>query len=97
MSTEKKKFGSKSEFVKKQPKSATAAEVVAKAKEAGIELSTAYVYAIRSNSGKAAKPSPKSAKTPFRSIQEYVLRVGSDRALSEVQGAIRAVESRLGL
>jgi hypothetical protein len=61
----------KSDFVRSQPNDLTAAQVVAKAKEAGLTITSALVYKVRSveaaKGSKAAKPGrigrpPKAAK-----------------------------------
>ena len=51
--------GSKAEFVRGLPASMTAAQVVAKAKEAGLSLSQNYVYKLRSDSGRKVRKSSK--------------------------------------
>ena len=45
---------SKAAFVRRLSRSLTAKQVVQKAKAAGIKLSTAYVYVLRSKAGGAA-------------------------------------------
>jgi hypothetical protein len=57
----------KSQFVRDQSPSLSAAEVVEKAKAKGIELTTAFVYSIRSQAkskAKGAKPGPKPGRPP---------------------------------
>jgi hypothetical protein len=59
-----KKDASKAEFVRGLPEDMPAKNVVEKAKEAGLKLSTAYVYVIRSQArtgGKKSSPSSDGA------------------------------------
>ena len=51
----------KSEFIRSQPESLTAAEIVAKAKEAGIKLSGNLVYMVRGANGSAKKTVAKKS------------------------------------
>jgi hypothetical protein len=65
------KAPSKTAFVKSLPPSMSGADVVKKAKEAGIEISLAYVYGIRSRTtpkrgAKAATPSLPAKRGPGR-------------------------------
>lgn len=54
-----KKDASKAEFVRSLPDTMPAKQVLEKAKEAGLKLSTAYVYVIRSQ----ARTGPKKASS----------------------------------
>ncbi len=63
----KKKGLNKSDFVRSQPSTLSAAEIVAKAKQAGMRISTGLVYVIRSNqrakgSGKARQRAPAAGR-----------------------------------
>jgi hypothetical protein len=58
----KKTTVSKSDFIRKQPASLSAAEVVAKAKASGIKLTSQLVYNVRGSS-KAKKGTPKRTST----------------------------------
>ncbi|MFI5297132.1 MAG: hypothetical protein ACHREM_03460 [Polyangiales bacterium] len=64
-------FGSKRAFVESLPRTTPASEVVAAAKKAGVELTTQYVYVIRSKpgskgaaKGKPGRPNGSKNKTP---------------------------------
>jgi len=70
---------SKSEFIRKQPAALSAAEVVAKAKVAGIKLAPQLVYNVRGSSkakrGAAKKAAPKKAapkRPPAMSKADFV-------------------------
>lgn len=54
----KPKFGAKSEFVRSIDRAVPAQEVVALARQQGIELTTGFVYNIRSSSSGRMKVSP---------------------------------------
>ena len=55
-----KKEGTKADFVRALPESMPAKEIVEKAKDAGLKLTTAYVYVIRSQARTGTKKKPKS-------------------------------------
>jgi len=56
-----KKDASKAEFVRGLPQNMPAKQVVEKAKEAGLKLTTAYVYVIRSQARTGGKKSSAAA------------------------------------
>jgi hypothetical protein len=58
--TPKKPTLNKSDFIRQQPSSLSAAEVVAKAKAAGLNFAPVLVYKVR---GRAKSKTPKAAKT----------------------------------
>ncbi len=65
--TSPKKPVNKTKFVRSLPKTMPGAEVVKKAKEAGIDISLAYVYGIRSKShARKRKSAPGSPIPPAR-------------------------------
>jgi hypothetical protein len=86
---------SKASFVRSLPRSLTAKEVVKKAKAAGIKLSTAYVYVLRSKAGggskaKGRKPGrPKQGGIEQRFV-DLALEVGIGRA-AELLARVRSV------
>lgn len=82
---------SKAAFVRSLSKTLTAKEVVAKAKAAGIKLSTAYVYVLRSKSSgpKRGKPGPKPKGDLDQQFLSVALDLGIGRA-SELLGKIRS-------
>ncbi len=55
-----KQEGTKADFVRALPESMPAKEIVEKAKDAGLELTTAYVYVIRSQARTGPKKKPKT-------------------------------------
>src|SRR4051812_30080258 len=57
----KKSSVSKAEFVRSLPPSLPAREVIAKAKAAGLSLSSAYVYVLRSSNKKRGAKGAKSS------------------------------------
>jgi hypothetical protein len=91
----------KSAYVRSLPPSMSAKDVVNKAKEAGIKLTEAYVYTIRSSSKRAggrrgATPGrpgrPTNASSQDTRFRELALGIGLDRAkalLSEMEGKLR--------
>jgi hypothetical protein len=56
-----KKDASKAEFVRGLPETMPAKQVIEKAKEAGLKLTTAYVYVIRSQARTGGKKPPSSS------------------------------------
>lgn len=89
----KGKVESKAAFVRGLPRAMKASAVVAKAKAAGLKLSTAYVYAIRSAGSKkgAKRAATKSdGRATSRGGAEDLLRsvaaeVGLSRAIALLQ------------
>lgn len=75
----------KVEFVQSLPSDTPATQVVAKAKERGMKLSTQYVYVIRSKAGKgkAGQRAPQrraSGSQAERSFATLVLELGFARS-----------------
>jgi len=94
---------SKSDFIRGLPRDTPAKEVVAKAKEAGMALTEAYVYAVRSASkgsgakakraAKAASPAPKATrgrKSAGGDAVREILRIAISSAGIDGAGAILA-------
>ncbi len=99
--------GAKSAFVKSQPHSMPAKEVVAKAKEAGILLNEKYVYNVRSTSGTARRAGPGRPGRPPKAggalgrtaedlLQAVAAEIGLSRAISLLQQRQQVVRSVLG-
>lgn len=78
-----KKDATKAEFVRALPASMPAKEVVEKAKEAGLKLTTAYVYVIRSQArtGGAKKPAP-AAPHVSKDAEARLIGVASELGLT---------------
>lgn len=93
MTTKKPEKGTKVAFIKQQPATMSAADVVAAAKKAGLTITTGYVYVVRSGAG-AKKAAPTNVKA-FKSLQEYVLRVGTDRAQRELDEIVQRFDRAL--
>lgn len=88
---------SKASFVRSLPRTLTAKEVVQRAKAAGMSLSTAYVYVLRSKAAggskpKGLKPGPKPKGGLEHQFVNLVLDVGIARA-SELLGRVRRVSN----
>jgi hypothetical protein len=84
-----KKDASKAEFVRGLPENMPAKHVVEKAKEAGLKLTTAYVYVIRSQARTGGKKSSPSAGAP---------RVAKDAPHSApMEAKLIAAASEIGL
>jgi hypothetical protein len=88
---------SKASFVRSLPRSLSAKEVVAKAKAAGVKLSTAYVYVLRSKAGTTkGKPGRKPRAMNGNAEEQFVtlaLDIGIGRTaelLGNVRNAARA-------
>jgi hypothetical protein len=77
-----KKDASKAEFVRSLPQGLPAKEVVDKAKEAGLKISTAYVYVIRSQARTGGKKSASAA---------------APRASKDAEARLVAAASEIGL
>jgi hypothetical protein len=88
-------YGSKTAFIRSQPATMSAAELVAKAKAAGITLSMAQVYTARSQTKTATKT--KASTGNLLDLRAYVIRVGTDKAQENLQAAIKDVQARAGL
>jgi hypothetical protein len=103
-----KRSVNKSEFVRNLPASMSAREVVAKAKEAGIDIGEKHVHAIRSlarrNVGSAAAAAPRRRGRPPRAAAAAVVVNGGatnngsvERQLAEMvlDHGMRRIESAL--
>ena len=79
-----KKDASKAEFVRGLPQNMPAKQVVEKAKEAGLKLTTAYVYVIRSqarNGGKSASAAPRPSKDAEAKLIAAASEIGLSRSI----------------
>lgn len=81
----------KTAFVKAQPASLTAKEVIAKGKSAGVELTEKAVYAIRYEAKRAAKKKSQSKGS------SKLTHVRSSKRASGVEDLLRAAASEIGL
>jgi hypothetical protein len=84
-----KKDASKAEFVRGLTEALPAKEVVEKAKEAGLKLTTAYVYVIRSQARTGSKKSNGAAPTRRPASKDAEARLIA--AASEI-GLTRSIE-----
>src|SRR6185436_12046667 len=85
----------KSAWIRSQPASMTANEVVAKAKGRGIKLSPAFVYVVRANS-KSKKNKPAGARRgPRRPRKNAAPAMAS--AHEGAEGLLRAAAAEVGL
>ena len=85
---------SKSDFIRSQPATMSASEVVAKAKGMGVKLAPAFVYQVRGRtSAKAAKSksggvvAPKSSETPAVSKADFIRSLAKSSAKEVVTKA----------
>lgn len=83
----------KASFVLSLPRSMSAKEVLAKGKAAGIELSAAHVYAIRSSAKSKGKKSALGARTTNHVAGTSV----SHKIGHSAEDLLRAVAAELGL
>ena len=94
-----KKEGSqtKTEFVRALPPTMPAKEVVEKAKDAGLKLSAAYVYVIRSQgrtgNGKAKAAAP--SKSSNKGAEARLLAAAGELGLSRSIEVLQAEKARL--
>ena len=77
-----KKDASKAEFVRGLPQNMPAKQVVEKAKEAGLKLTTAYVYVIRSQARTGGKKSSAAAPKPSKDAESKLIAAASEIGLS---------------
>lgn len=101
------KTTSKSAFVRSLPKGTSAKDAVAKAKAAGIDLSEAYFYAIRSSDRVSAKKKAKAAPAKIvratapaaggasleTNFRKLVLDLGLARAKSLIEEVERGLQA----
>lgn len=76
---------SKADFIRSQPPHMTAAEVVAKAAQDGIEISADYVYLIRSASRRRAPAGQRRLRAEFRRLVLELGLVEARRLLEEIE------------
>jgi hypothetical protein len=77
-----KKDASKAEFVRGLPQTMPAKQVVEKAKEAGLKLTTAYVYVIRSQARTGGKKSATASPRPSKDAEAKLIAAASEIGLS---------------
>src|SRR5580765_3940178 len=78
-----KKDASKAEFVRGLPQNMPAKQVVEKAKEAGLKLTTAYVYVIRSQARTGGKKSASNgAPRPSKDAEAKLIAAASEIGLT---------------
>ena len=84
----------KQAFILAQPREMHAADVVAAAKKVGLDISKGYVITARSNARRAStrqqavkrgRPQLPAGGASFRTLGEYAMRVGIDRARAELK------------
>lgn len=94
-----KKEASKAEFVRSLPVSMPAKQVVDRAKEAGLELSPAYVYVIRSQArtGGAKGAAKSSGASSNGATTDGPTSGGGPRVSKDVEARLVAVASEIGL
>jgi hypothetical protein len=94
---------SKSDFVRQQPSTLTAPEVVKKAKAAGIKLSTQLVYVVRGRASgkgkKSAGPGRSGPSTSGKTTSKaaFVRGLPASTAASEVVRQAKAAGIKLGV
>ncbi len=86
-----KKDASKAEFVRALPETMPAKQVVEKAKDAGLKISTAYVYVIRSQ----ARVGPKKPSSSANGSSSP--RAPAPRAPKDAEARLIAAASEIGL
>ena len=95
----KEKAQSKAAYVRSLPRSMKASQVVAKAKAAGIKLTTAYVYAIRSDASAAKKSKKPAAVAPAgtrsHSAEDLLRSVAAEVGLSRAITLLQAEHDRV--
>ena len=104
--TSTKKHTTKAAFVRSLPATMSAAEVVAEAQKAGIKISAAHVYVIRSNANKSIKrENGRSRRTSGRptaaaprsgleqQLEALIMDLGFARA-EQLLGSIRKAARR---
>ena len=78
-----KKDATKADFVRALPATMPAKEVVDKAKEAGLKLTTAYVYVIRSQARTGgAKRDPEAAPRVSKDAESRLVAIASELGLT---------------
>ena len=93
-----KQSGTKAAFVRSLPDAMPAKEVVEKAKEAGLKLTSAYVYVIRSQArGGGQKKEPKNGAAPRASKDAHarLIAAASELGISRSIDLLAAEKARL--
>lgn len=89
----KPKFGAKADFVRAQPASMSAKEVVEAAKKAGLVMTENHVYNVRS-AAKKAGPSKRSNVTPRKAATG---KAGATPKSGGLEAQLRSAIAELGL
>ena len=84
----------KTAWVKSQPATLTAKEVVEKAKSQGIQLTDKYVWVIRS-SAKSKGTTGKSTKSSSTSVEDLLRAAASEIGLSRAIAILQAQQASL--
>ena len=93
-----KKDASKAEFVRGLPASMPAKEVVEKAKEASLKLTTAYVYVIRSQARTGTKKKSSAsngAPRPSKDAEARLIAAASELGLKRSIAVLEAEKERI--
>jgi hypothetical protein len=94
-----KKEASKADFVRALPAALPAKEVVDKAKEAGLKLTTAYVYVIRSQARTGKKKSSSSsaphAPRPSKDAEARLVAAASEIGLTRSIALLQREKERV--
>jgi hypothetical protein len=99
--TATKSTANKSEFIRKLPNDLPAAEVVKRAKAAGITLNAGLVYAVRSNErhktdSKAGTPRAVAASSgSLRTQEAQFVNLALDLGLARAEGLLASLRQRL--
>jgi hypothetical protein len=97
MATTKKKIVNKSAWIRSQPASTPAKDLVAKAKQAGIQITEGQVYTARSEQRRKGTPAPVALKRAVRAATAAQTDGGLDAMVRAiVREEIRAYFSKLG-
>jgi len=84
---------SKAAFVRSLPRSLSAKEVVAKAKAAGVKLSPAYVYVLRSKAGTTKGKGGRKARAAGGNTEEQFVTLALDVGLGRASELLSAVRN----
>lgn len=93
-----KKDASKAEFVRGLPAAMPAKEVVEKAKDAGVKLTTAYVYVIRSQArtgGKKKSATATAAPRASKDAEARLIAAASELGLSRSIDVLQREKERI--
>jgi len=86
---------SKREFVLRFGPETPASEILKKAKEAGLGLSKAYLYTIRSSSGASQKRGGGGGRTSSSSLESQFIDAAIDMGLSKASELLERLRARL--